>query len=399
MIGYQTRQRRRSLEPHSILRVIGGTLLAGLVAGCVAPAGSSASPETVESPVSTPGPTASVPHATPESTDAQTTEAADTPDAQLARMTWVARDPDTGAWILGVGADAGWRVALGDDGHARPDFGWFATISTNQNPPSVGIGDPSNDKLVDTPSPFDDPPSDARVDRSGRWLFLHAGADGLDQGVVALDPRTGDERVLVAPSKVDTTYARNSLLWSPTGDTLVSTLCDLEQCLVDVIDVASMTSKRLDKPFPAVAATDQYLVGHGPEGDAWRAFDLDTGTIITLPVDPVAQVWTVLAVDDTTAVLDTFVGRTYSIVAIDLATGESRTVHSETVADEGAPAMQLVKPSARSMTQPAEGSLFVPVASSNSFSVAMAEAGTWPVVQLLDLASGELASAKLVIEP
>ncbi len=203
----------------------------------------------------------------------------------------------------------------------------------------------------------------------------------------------------MSPSKVDSTYSRNCLLWSQTGDTLVSTLCNLEQCLVDVIDVGSMTSKRLDKPFPAVAATDQYLVGHGPEGDAWRALDLDTGKITTLPVDPVVQVWTVLTVDDTMAVLDTYLGGQYAIVAIDLATGEARTLRSESVPEEESPAVQLMKPSARAMTQPAEGSLFVPVASSNSFSVAMAEAGTWPVVELLDLESGELASAKLTIAP
>jgi hypothetical protein len=51
------------------------------------------------------------------------------------------------------------------------------------------------------------------------------------------------------------------------------------------------------------------------------------------------------------------------------------------------------------MEQPAGGRLVVPVASSNSFSVEIAEVGSWPVVELLDLASGELASAKLTIEP
>lgn len=364
-----------------------------LLTGCAASPGSPPSPSM---PTATPAPAippeselASSTTATPAPSDAR-----QPPDPRLADLTWVALDPETSAWILGIGPDASWRPELGDRGHATANFGRFAVVIAGGDTPTVGIGHPATRTLTQIASPFDGPPFDAVVDPSGEWLFLHAGANGVDEGVVALNPRTAEQRVLAPRSKLkNSNDVRNHLLWSPTGDTLVSTLCDLRRFLVDVIDVRAMTATRLHSPFAAVAATDRYLVGSGPEGSLWQVLDLTAGEITPLGLDRAAFVTGLVPIDDTHVALNVKLGGTSSIVVADLASGEQRVLHTETLTgDEAEPELAL-------MRHEVIDGRYLLVSASRSFSDLLSEHPEPPAIHLLDIESGTLVGTQLTIAP
>lgn len=397
MFAHQTRQGRRSLHPHSILRAVGGALLAGIVAGCVAPAGSSSSSEAQGSPDVSGSPALPSAAAEDEAPSASPSPAPGSPDAHLAAMTWVATDPDSGAWILGVGADAGWQPDLGDRGRVTTNWGRFATVSTKgqSDPgigthPRVGIADPDTRSIVEMVAPFGGNTITPRVDPTGRWLFVTAGSQGADAGIVALDPRSAETRVIVPPAKVQGDYERYLLLWSPTGKTLVSTLCNFQSCFVDLIDAGSMTSSRLDQQFAPLAVTDRYLIGRQSADRAWAALDLATGKISELAVEPSAQVGTLVPIDDSHVALDLYANGTYSIVVVDLVTGDQRTIHQVELDGDDDPAIVLMK------VPPVDPAHLV-VSASSTFADLLGDHRSAPTVQLLDVGTGDLAGSPLTL--
>ncbi len=239
-------------------------------------------------------------------------------------------------------------------------------------------------------APFGGNTITARVDPTGRWLFVTAGSQGADAGVMALDPRSAETRVLVPPAKVPGDHERYLLLWSPTGKTLVSTLCNFQSCFVDIIDAGSMTSTRLGQQFAPLAVTDRYLIGRQRADREWAAFDLATGKISDLAVDESAQVGTVIPIDDSHVALDLYANGTYSIVVADLATGDQRTIHQRVLDgdDEGGIVLMKVAPA---------DSTHLMVSASGTFSDLLADHRSAPMVQLLDVATGDLAGSPLSV--
>jgi hypothetical protein len=116
------------------------------------------------------------------------------------------------------------------------------------------------------------------VGRSKSGTAIVAG--GVDFGVVRLDLSSGELAVLVSPgppSDLPGPFERAPFHWSPTGQTLVSAMCNQVTCVSDVIDVTTWTSTRIVN-FVTQASTDEYLLGYSSREDpGWRVFDLANG--------------------------------------------------------------------------------------------------------------------------
>ena len=346
-----------------------GVLIALIAAGCgrLAPTG----PRDTTPPAGTTTPAAS--------TVATGNEAA--VDA-FGRTSWTAIDPGSGDWIVGRGASANWLLELGE-GNARADWGAVAFVRTNAGAASVGLATAESPSAAEFPIPFKTRTTDATVDRNTAYLFVHGGAQGRDEGVVAIEIATGRVIPLIDPGPIAPDDERNYLLWSPSGNTLFSTVCDLERCLVDVIDAASLSARRLAQPFPTVAATDAYLLGQD-EG-RWTVLDLAAGTTRPAAIDPTWDPRSIVAADDTHVLFDYQVGGQYVVGMVDLVTGTTTRVF--TTADLGLRLNRL----------PVVDGRWAFLGPDGSISDSLARDGEYPSVAVLDIDSGTVDPERIRI--
>jgi hypothetical protein len=177
------------------------------------------------------------------------------------------------------------------------------------------------------------------VDAVGQNLYWHGGRYGVDGGLSIVDlAARGDSLALTAGSE-STERNRNLLFWSASGETLVSTLCDMESCSVDSVSTETRMVHRLDLDFAAGSGSDRYLlgyrVGHGStdhQADRpWEVYDLSREVI-----SAIAETWVKRTADGFFVADDTVLvsglstdGSTYSIVRVDLESGVETLLFSQ----------------------------------------------------------------------
>lgn len=124
----------------------------------------------------------------------------------------------------------------------------------------------------------------ATVNRSGTKLYIQVGSPGIDgdNGISVVAIRTGEATVLIQPD-ADGVSSRNVLEWSWTGRTLASSLCEREvPCVVDVIDAATDTVRRLPSKLFLSDVSDDVVVGVERVSGPWVATVLNTGETFTV---------------------------------------------------------------------------------------------------------------------
>ena len=295
---------------------------------------------------------------------------------------WVAVDPKTGDWRAGFGSQAQPPLNVGK-GHANPGRGGVAFVRRRGDaPPTVGLVGPRFPQ-VEHPAPLDARRLDVAGDVPGGRLFVHASEPGRDAGVVALHMASGEVTTLVEPGPLPEDDARNSIFLSPSGDTLVSTVCNAERCLVDVVDTESLAARRLDEPFNTATGTDAYLLGSGHE---WSSFDLAAGTSQPLDFDPAVLSRAVSWVDDARILVEDGTAKSLQVVELDLASGASRLVFESS------------KRALRLMSLPAVDERWVFLSPDFAFSDSLARDGTYPIVRALDLETGTVENGAIQIQ-
>jgi hypothetical protein len=107
---------------------------------------------------------------------------------------------------------------------------------------------------------------------------------GTSVGVRLVDLATGVSNEVVKPDELPLgdPIERSDITWSPSGETVVSPVCDANTCEVAVIDVAD-GSATVFPGFVPRAASDSYLVGYRAEDDrGWAALDLTSGAVVSM---------------------------------------------------------------------------------------------------------------------
>lgn len=333
---------------------------------------------TTDSPSASPAPTG----ASPEPLGSSGSLPGAFADA-LTDWAWVTQAGDE--WLAGLGTRARLRLRL-EDGHALADWGQVGLIRRAGDGLRAGVVDWMTATVRDYPVPFASRTTSARPARAGDRLVVHGGADGLDEGVAVLDPATGRLEQLVAPVPLADGFVRNLIFWSPSGRTLVSTICDFERCLVDVVDVESRRVRRLEEPFPALAATDRYLVGRTWQGSPWEVLDLERGERRILELDPQIQASVISTVDGEQLVVDSAEAGRYRILQVDLAAGTVRTVYDAPA--RGDADVRLL------VGGPRDGRWLV-LAPGGSFEWSLQATGRLPELWGLALATGQLAGDRV----
>ena len=176
----------------------------------------------------------------------------------------------------------------------------------------------------------------ATTDQSGETLYFHDSVDGFDAGLQSVDVASGAVNQLTEPSAISLGTARSWMHWSPSGNTLASTLCVQESCLVDLLDVPTGGVRRLAVPFVPWAITDRYMFGRedtsiaGSEG--WAILDIAAGTVRPLPDGLVVQPNAIMALQDDRFLVDTApLGQDRrDVVSVDGADGDHRVIFTET---------------------------------------------------------------------
>ncbi len=306
----------------------------------------------------------------------------------FASKAWTAQDPATDDWIVGSGNTTLTKLSLGH-GHANAAWDNTAFTSDLDGRTTAGIVDAaglSREWAVEV----DIDTGAARIDRSGTRLFVHAGRDGKDRGVMMIDTATGSLTNVVPPGSVKVGYVRNYLVWSPTGNTLMSSLCDLEGCFVDIIDTASAISHRLPESFPALLVTDRYVFGRVEGGLPWRAWDLIDGKEVDVPLDGLLNPHVAVALDDQHVLIDDYAATSYRILRVSLATGEVTTAYEDGAADvNGLRLMRMA---------PIDGR-WAMLGAVESISDQLALDGTYPAIFGLDTSIGTVATEGVSITP
>ena len=136
----------------------------------------------------------------------------------------------------------------------------------------------------------------AALSRDGASLVVF----GLSVGVRLVDLGTGAVIAIVKPDAplADQRIERSDVTWSPSGETVVSPVCDAKTCDVDVVHLGA-GSVNVYAGFVPLAASDAFLVGYRSEEDrSWAALELATGTITPL-TSKVSSPYDAIAVSDT----------------------------------------------------------------------------------------------------
>ncbi|MBA3780015.1 MAG: hypothetical protein H0X16_12100, partial [Chloroflexi bacterium] len=169
-------------------------------------------------------------------------------------------------------------------------------------------------------------------------LFYHLAEAGVDGGVFSANVDTGRSERLT-PKAGTPDRERNLLLWSPSGRTLISTLCNVTTCSVDVIDPKSGTARRMSKDFAADGATDTHLVGFADAAAAarpWKTYNLATGSIQTVAERWIARTSESVVLDDHRFLVagEDAAGMRYNIVLVDTDGGTEQLVLGQAAGEE-----------------------------------------------------------------
>lgn len=306
---------------------------------------------------------------------------------------WTGVDPESGESIIGRGQKVSQRIALGR-GSAWADGSNVAF--TRDEGARVIAGAVVGDRITEFEVPFDMNTAkapdintaNARVTPDGTTLFAHAGTQGVDRGIIRIDLSDGKVSSVVGESRLGD-FGRNFLKLSPTGRTLMSTLCDLTRCFVDVVDTRSGAVRRLPEPFPASLITDRYVFGRLEPGQPWRAWDLAANKSLDVALDPDLVARSLVAVTDSLVVLDSGAARTYQVLALDLDTGAVDTLY-ERLGEDGDGGAQL-------MRMGAVAGRWVFLSDAASISDKLAADGTLPTLQPLGAELGEASVDAVVL--
>jgi hypothetical protein len=306
---------------------------------------------------------------------------------------WTGVDPESGESIIGRGQKGSQRIALGR-GYAWADGPNVAF--TRDEGARVLAGAVVGDKISEFEVPFDINTAkapdintaQARVTPDGTTLFAHAGTQGVDRGIIRIDLSDGKVSSVVGESRLED-FGRNFLTLSPTGRTLMSTLCDLTGCFVDVVDTKSGAVRRLPEPFPALLITDRYVFGRLEPGRPWRAWDLAANKSLDVALDPDLVARSLVAVTDSLVVLDSGAARTYQVLALDLDTGAVDTLY-ERPGEDGDGGAQL-------MRMGAVAGRWVFLSDAATISDKLAADGTLPTLQPLGAELGEASVDAVVL--
>jgi hypothetical protein len=116
-------------------------------------------------------------------------------------------------------------------------------------------------------------------DPSNTWMLVG------NLGVDLVDIATGERRQLIEakmpPELEGGTLRRFS--WSPSGRTAATTICSIEVCVVDIIDAADWSVRRVPEPMSLQALTDDYALIRTSLDDR-RPRLLDLATFESRPV-------------------------------------------------------------------------------------------------------------------
>ena len=292
----------------------------------------------------------------------------------FSELSWTATDPETDELIVGRGTTVLTRLVL-DVGRARADWDAVAWVDEQDGRAVVGViaGDR---QLGPWPVDLDAGTAMARISPDGRTVYVHGMLNGSDGGVLAIGLEDGAVGVAVPADDTAKGRERGVLSWSSTGQTLFSTLCNDEDCLVDLIP-PSGDPVRLSRPFPAIALTDKRIIGRTGPGYAVELWDIDRDQPIKTNLDEL----------NPTAMLPLGADR---FVINDIGeTGDSLyLVESDgTVTEAGGPGGLA---GLRLMRMPILEDRLVPVGSSSTFSDMLADSGTIQL-QWLNLDTGTLS--------
>ncbi|MES2208701.1 MAG: hypothetical protein V4515_00715 [Chloroflexota bacterium] len=376
----QIRRGRSLTFPGTLTTLVIGAALFAMV---IAPQPRAGAPGAVPSPVPDASPVPSTSGATPaESGPSASPVVPPAGRAAMDALAWTVKDPATGGWLVGIGSAPASSLAIGD-GWAKADWGHVAVLRRSGGDTLVGAAGPADGWTVHAYAvPFSERTGKARVDREGRYVFIHGGGDGQDEGIAALDVRTGEFHQIVAPGPLAAGYERNYLLWSPSGQTLASTICDMEGCIVDIVDAGSLTARRITEPFPAVAISDQLAIGRTRTGAPWQVLDLASGAVHASSLDPKIEPSVILMTGETTVVLDTEDADGYRILVVDLATDAITVLYDEPATPK--PALRLF-----AMASGDAGSILL--ASDRSIADALSSGSGLPQIHRLDARTGDVS--------
>lgn len=291
-------------------------------------AGGSSSP-TIATATSTPAPT----DASPPPSTASTSEPLGTPVPTADTLEWALHSTPVvvkagdGEWLVGT-LDAGLRSFSAANSRLVAGGPLVVMITSGPDSMTVSVLDPSTLETRDIGTFPNSQFVRAVADKSGRMIYVHGSNETQDNGVRSFDVATGQTRVLVDTSPITAELAkRYQLALSPSGNTLASSFCDVEQCHVDVIDTGAGTVRHIEEPFGGVATTDRILLGAAT--GQFILYDLASAHITALPDDLVSQVGAAYAIDDSHFMLDSQSLGRYDIFDLDASTGETRTVFSQ----------------------------------------------------------------------
>ncbi|HEY6056661.1 MAG TPA: hypothetical protein VIV06_01450, partial [Candidatus Limnocylindrales bacterium] len=107
--------------------------------------------------------------------------------------------------------------------------------------------------------------------------------ESSDPGLIAIGVADGSVAMLMSPAGLPngwTGAAHRSVIASPTGRTLVSAVCLMDRCSIDVVDPTTGTWRNVVPDiaaFPRVTTDDVLIVGPDGYVDEIDAFDISTG--------------------------------------------------------------------------------------------------------------------------
>ena len=306
--------------------------------------------------------------------------------AAFADRQWTAQDPKTGDWIVGAGSKTIAVLALGR-GHPRASWSRTAYTSNLSGQVTAGYID-STGAVEEWAVAGDIDTTTARMDPTGTRIFVHGGREGQDHGVVAIDTADGTVTQIVPGGPIAEDYSRNYLVWSPSGKTLMSTLCNLKGCFVDVIDTKTSTFQRLPEPSPAIVVTDRYLLGRLEPGTPWLVRDLRADATDVLPLDRLLNAQALVALDDDHVVIDRISPNDYEILKVDLASGEVVVLYTESTS----PTKNL-----RLMRMPPVDGRWALISEDSSIGDRLSRDGTFPTIFGLDTTTGKIDSGQITI--
>lgn len=198
----------------------------------------------------------------------------------LAGRTWLVRGP-SGDLVAGVAGRSGRLRIPGEERPLAVGDGLVATVGPDGAGSLVSVRELATGRIV---------LSVERVEEVLTGVFAGGtlvvgghlpGTDGRDPGLVAISLADGSVRTLIEPSSVPDFAGdlARTVAVSPSGRTLVSGVCGLERCALDVVDLAAGGTRRIVgsvEGFPG-AVTDAIVVVGDAESSWIAGVDLATG--------------------------------------------------------------------------------------------------------------------------